>query len=70
MGLAFTSFVDNLYSQTWTRAPPYFIGIMAGWLLHRFSKTKLKLPNVSLQYLFSDVSIETDSNNHSAVSYT
>lgn len=29
---------DNFYTQTYCRLPPYIIGILLGWLLHKTRK--------------------------------
>jgi hypothetical protein len=42
-------YMDNYYFKPWTRAPPYMIGIWAGWFLHRVKQSKLHIPQVEIQ---------------------
>ena len=41
------SYIDNIYWKPWARAPPYFIGILTGWFLHRSKKANFKPSSVS-----------------------
>ena len=40
------SYVENYYVKPYCRAPPYFIGIMTGYILHR-TRCELELSHVS-----------------------
>lgn len=39
-------YMDVYYFKTWTRAAPYFIGIVTGWILHQLKGSKIALPKV------------------------
>ena len=39
-------YFNGYYVQTWTRAPPYILGILLGWLLHITKKKKIEFNKV------------------------
>lgn len=49
------SYFNNYYYKTWTRAPPYLVGIWTGWYLHVTKHSSFRLPKllVSLGWTLS-----------------
>lgn len=41
-------YMDLYYFKTWTRAPPYLVGIAAGWILYRSKGAKMPIHKVQL----------------------
>ena len=44
---SYWDFKRKYYSQAWTRAPPYMVGILMGWFLHKTKRTQLYFSRVS-----------------------
>lgn len=39
-------YFDDYYIQMWARLPPYILGILLGWILHRTKKSKVEMSRV------------------------